>query len=119
MEHAMILWGLVVSGLVGLAIGSARAHPMTGLVLGFLLGPIGWLVALIADSRPHCPACKGAIAADAALCRHCRSPLRWNNERPVILKEAVKRPAKPPRVDAAAERFDADVAELLTRDPRQ
>ena len=42
-----LLIGLAVSSLIGLAIGQTRGRSGAGLIVGFLLGPIGWLLILV------------------------------------------------------------------------
>jgi len=42
-----LLSGLVISSLIGLAIGQTRGRSDVGFLLGFLLGPIGWLIILV------------------------------------------------------------------------
>ena len=66
----------VVGGLVGLVIGQFKNKPTTGFLLGLLLGPIGWLImAVIPNSGPKCPACKGVINSGATKCVNCGSSL--------------------------------------------
>lgn len=36
--------GLVVGGIVGLLIGNAKNRPLVGLLLGAILGCIGWII---------------------------------------------------------------------------
>lgn len=42
-----IIIALIISSLIGLAIGQTRGRSGAGLFFGFLLGPIGWLLILI------------------------------------------------------------------------
>ena len=42
-----IIFGLIASSLIGLAIGQTRGRPLAGFFLGLLIGPIGWLLVLV------------------------------------------------------------------------
>lgn len=76
MDCSFLLLGSIISGLIGMAIGSVKGSPGTGFFLGFLLGPIGWLIiALVPDNRPKCPYCKGAIIPGAIKCKNCGSTI--------------------------------------------
>ena len=67
-----IFW-FVACGAVGLAIGRGRNNAMGGFWLGFLLGPIGWIITAVTDYRPQCPACASRINPGARICPACRS----------------------------------------------
>lgn len=41
------LGGATVSGLIGLGLGMQRGRAGFGFMLGFLLGPIGWLLVFV------------------------------------------------------------------------
>lgn len=49
MEMILILIGLVVSGIIGMAIGDLgnKQNGQTGFLLGAVLGPIGWIVTAV------------------------------------------------------------------------
>lgn len=68
----LLCWG-PGGGLVGIVIGKTRArHPLASFVIGFVLGPIGWLILAFGfDNRRKCAACLGPIVAGATRCRHC------------------------------------------------
>jgi hypothetical protein len=67
----LLLW-CVIGGLVGAAIGQKKGRPGEAFLLGFILGPIGWLlVATGPSSGPKCPHCGGAVEAGYSACRHC------------------------------------------------
>jgi hypothetical protein len=66
---------LAIGGLVGAVIGASRKNFLFGFVVGFLLGPIGWVIAAFVDRRKQCPACKGRIADGATKCLHCGSTI--------------------------------------------
>ncbi|MDE2105032.1 MAG: hypothetical protein KGL39_47780 [Patescibacteria group bacterium] len=67
----LLFFGLVLSALVGAIIGRARRNPLTGALLGLLLGPVGWLVAWVDDRRAQCPECRGRVPDGARRCLHC------------------------------------------------
>jgi RNA polymerase subunit RPABC4/transcription elongation factor Spt4/DNA-directed RNA polymerase subunit RPC12/RpoP len=67
---ALVFWA-TIGGIVGAAIGSARENVLGGFFMGMILGPIGWLLALMTDARPECPECKGRVATGAKVCPHC------------------------------------------------
>jgi predicted amidophosphoribosyltransferase len=74
MEYLIVWWPsmAVVGGLIGLMNGRVLA----GLVLGFFLGPIGWLIIFfLEDKRRRCPACRGVIDPKTSICPHCRTSL--------------------------------------------
>ena len=43
-ELQMLAIAIVIMGGVGAAIGSVKGRPVGGLILGLVLGPIGWLL---------------------------------------------------------------------------
>lgn len=59
-------------GMIGLGIGRTRGRGGDGFLLGFLLGPIGWLVILLLERHGRkCPECLGIVPEAAIRCRHC------------------------------------------------
>ena len=63
---------VVVNPLVGYAIGERKGNVATGIILGLLLGPIGWLVtAMCFSNLRKCPFCSEDIKPDAKICRYC------------------------------------------------
>ena len=68
-----VFWS-VIGAVIGGVIGATRENGAGGAVLGFLLGPVGWLLTLFLDHRPQCPQCLGRIPVGAKLCLHCGSP---------------------------------------------
>jgi len=64
-----------ISGIIGYAIGVSRNSARDGALLGLLFGPLGWLLELLNDDRPICPACCKRVAIDATKCRFCHSSL--------------------------------------------
>ena len=68
---------LVVNPVVGYFIGKSKGRATGGVLLGFLVGPLGWLlVAVGPDRRPKCPLCKGAVEAGATKCKNCGGNLQ-------------------------------------------
>lgn len=77
MDTEMIIWGWpIVGGLIGAAIGQSKNRIAGGLILGLLLGPIGWLlVAVGPNNNPKCTACKGTVEKGATKCKNCGTDL--------------------------------------------
>jgi hypothetical protein len=103
--------GTLLCGAVGALIGHRRGRRTEGLILGLLLGPLGWLWVAVAPSRkpapvptatpapsPHtgptrprvatgiptrpCPACAKEIPQAAVKCRHCGARIASPSELP-------------------------------------
>ncbi len=86
---------LMLNALVGAAIGQKKNRLVAGLVFGFLLGPIGWLViALGPDMGPKCPECGGPIVKGAKRCKNCGAILEHEESLEERL-EAMDFPDKP------------------------
>ena len=65
----VLLW-LLVFGLIGKFLGGLRGNGKKGYWLGFFLGPLGWLIAVILPSpKKHCPTCGGVMKSE--YCCHC------------------------------------------------
>jgi hypothetical protein len=72
----MLIGGATLAGAVGAAIGQSKGKTSYGLLLGLLLGPLGWLlVAASPSGHPKCPACKGDVVTGATKCKNCGSDL--------------------------------------------
>ena len=68
--------GLLLSGLVGAAIGQGRGRRGAGFFFGLIAGPIGWaVVAAGPDLRTRCRFCQAPVAAKAERCPHCAADL--------------------------------------------
>ena len=68
----IVFWVVVVNPLVGYAIGERKGNVATGIILGLLLGPIGWLVtAMCFSNLRKCPFCSEDIKPDPKVCRYC------------------------------------------------
>jgi hypothetical protein len=62
-----------VCAMIGACLGQYMRNRMVlGAVLGFFLGPLGWLFTFaLKDKRMKCPECLAAIDPKAKRCRHC------------------------------------------------
>jgi len=55
-----ILGWLIVGAVIGGALGAWKNRITFGVMVGGLIGPLGWLLILILpNNHPKCPACKG------------------------------------------------------------
>lgn len=67
----VLLW-VVGGAAIGAIIGHLRQATGRGLLLGAILGPIGWVaVGVGAGARRDCPSCSRSIPLRASTCRHC------------------------------------------------
>jgi hypothetical protein len=73
----IVICFLLAFPVIGYVVGARRGRSTLGLLLGFLLGPIGWLVLLIIPpaNLPKCPDCKGDVISGATKCKNCGSTL--------------------------------------------
>ncbi len=82
--------------IVGGAIGNLRGRTGEGLLLAFVLGPLGWLITLLlGDKRPKCLYCNEAIIEGAIVCKHCgksQNPGEYLAKLRARRKEAVEDP---------------------------
>ena len=54
-------------------IGAKKGAGTSGFIVGFLLGPLGILIAIFSKGdRKSCPYCKEWIHKDATVCPHCQ-----------------------------------------------
>jgi len=76
MDGYTLIGGLLLSAAIGLAIGQSKGRPVAGLIWGFLVGPLGWLlVAIGPNMKPKCPHCGGEIVEGASKCKNCGSDI--------------------------------------------
>jgi hypothetical protein len=68
----LFIW--FIGGFIGKAIGEKRDREVAGFVIGFLGGPIGWLIILGLSPGPAatCPRCMKQITIGAKVCPYCR-----------------------------------------------
>lgn len=82
----ILLW--IAFTIIGTAIGHNKGRAGEGALLGFVLGPIGILIALCLKSQKEleerntkeCPHCAERVAVAAKLCKHCGQavPIAFN-----------------------------------------
>jgi hypothetical protein len=76
----VILWiiGALINTLIGCFIGERRGRAYDGSILGFCLGPLGWIIVLVMeDKRSKCPHCASPILSESAtVCARCARDLR-------------------------------------------
>jgi hypothetical protein len=67
-----LFWGLVVMK-IGQKKGESGLEVIGGFLIGFLLGPIGAILAFLSKgNRISCPFCKSLIDPAASVCSHCQ-----------------------------------------------
>lgn len=67
-----------ILGLIGAGIGSLKGNGLLGFLLSLLLGPLGWLLVLLAsDKRRKCPHCAGPLGDGEKItrCKNCGQSL--------------------------------------------
>ena len=69
----VVIW--TICGVAGAIVGSPKNAAGAGFLLGFLLGPIGIIVAFAVDGRRKCPKCATRVNAGATICPQCSSKL--------------------------------------------
>lgn len=73
----MLIWLTLACTAVGGLIGWYKGAFWKGVILGATLGPIGWVISLIAeDRRQECPSCSRGNASKSKNCLHCGVELR-------------------------------------------
>jgi hypothetical protein len=74
----IIIW--CIFGAIAATIYSNKSRSgCWGFIVGFLLGPLGIIYALIIKDNKvifRCPICKGEIEPDAQVCPHCRTQFK-------------------------------------------
>ena len=83
--------------------GSAAA----GAALGFLLGPVGVLIAILTKPPAVCPICRSPVDAGTATCPRCQSDLKRTAERaqaPELIERVDPGRGERPRVEPPSEK---------------
>ena len=67
----IIIWAMC--GLIAMYLYQQRGRSsVTGFLGGFLLGPLGIVLALVSPSQmPKCPHCAEFVKSEALVCKHC------------------------------------------------
>jgi hypothetical protein len=70
----LIFW--MLCGIVATIIGSKKGEGVLGFIVGFLLGPVGVLMAILSKGdRKSCSFCKESIHKKATVCRYCQKAI--------------------------------------------
>lgn len=124
-----VIGGAIFTAVIGGLIGHLRGRVDEGVLLGFLLGPLGWLLVLMGkDARPKCPLCRGALETRAvARCKHCGGDLRLSAiraARPAVdpleaweRQQALEKPLRPIEEASRFSRQEVSYRELLDDPP--
>ncbi|MBW3695771.1 hypothetical protein EK599_08695 [Vibrio sp. T187] len=90
MEYSMTFWlgfyafFLVLSTLVGIW----KKNIVAGVLLGYVFGPIGFILLLLSHDRRHkqCPHCEKKVDSRAYFCPHCTHKCYGSKDK--VMKES-------------------------------
>lgn len=74
-----LIW--LICGFIGAAVAQSRGHGCAGLIMGFLFGPLGIIIALVMPpdykgmGKRQCPYCREWIDPLAVKCPKCQGDL--------------------------------------------
>jgi hypothetical protein len=109
MEFIGAFYVMLAAAAVGAVFSRSRGRdPILGATLGFLIGPIGWLIELLAaDPRPICTECGGRTVLNARRCWNCGAEIM----RPAPPPVTPRHKPMPPTVPVSQRPAEADYAE--------
>ena len=118
-----IIISAFVGAVIGALIGSTRNQAGNGLILGMLLGPIGWIITLCLPNLCfQCPHCKGSLPDESVTrCRHCGAELKAAK---ISMEEYKEREEKimqaqiQPQIQAQAKELGLPPLPTQPQDPR-
>lgn len=90
-----VFW-IGVNWLIGYAIGKPKERVGDCVLVSVLLGPIGWIIALLlAANGRTCPQCAEVVKEAALVCKHCgfklnAAPLRQIEAAPVQVRRTQR-----------------------------
>jgi hypothetical protein len=91
----LLIFNALICGGIGALLGRLRSRITAGFWLGFLLGPVGWLlVGFLEDKTLRCPECFGTVLSGSTRCRHCAQTFI---SAPATIKSLSRRGINPPR----------------------
>ncbi|NOH47335.1 hypothetical protein F0262_04605 [Vibrio rotiferianus] len=77
MDETMVFWlGFYLFFLcLSTFVGYLKNNVIAGVLLGYVLGPIGFLLLLLSQDRKHgrCPYCQRKVNVQAYFCPHCEN----------------------------------------------
>jgi hypothetical protein len=77
------LFWIGVNALIGYAIGKQKNEVGGAIAISILLGPIGWIIAMVSRGKLRkCPFCAEGVKPEAKVCRHCGRELPANAVKP-------------------------------------
>ncbi len=64
--------------LVSVCLGYKKGHLLAGILLGYVLGPVGAILMYLSKDKRHveCPNCQQMILRDSYICPKCKCKVR-------------------------------------------